>query len=53
LTDEAPRAKSTSTEGRQAARPRSTEAQKPQIDKRSAPPVNSAMADAFSKLKGG
>jgi uncharacterized protein len=53
LTDEAPRAKSTSTEGRPAARPRSTEAKKPQIDKRTAPPVNSAMADAFSKLKGG
>jgi uncharacterized protein len=53
LTDEAPRAKSTSTEGRPAARPRSIESNKSQTDRRSAPPVNSAMADAFSKLKGG
>jgi uncharacterized protein len=52
LTDEAPRAKSSSTEGRQSDRPRSIESKKPQTDRRSAPLVNSAMADAFSKLKG-
>jgi uncharacterized protein len=52
LTDEAPRAKSSSTERRPAAHPRSIEPKKPQTDRRSAPPVNSAMADAFSKLKG-
>ena len=52
LTDEASKIKSTPTERKPASRPRPIEEKKSSMERRSAPPVNSAMADALSKLKG-
>ena len=52
LSDEAPKAgpREKSEQGAQN-RPRTQEARRPQDDRRSAPPVNNAMAAAFGKLK--
>jgi len=52
LSDEAPKAgpRERSEQGAQN-RPRTQEARRPQDDRRSAPPVNNAMAAAFGKLK--
>ena len=56
LSDEAPKASGAKPEQR-ASRPsdprapRSPEARRPQEDRRSAPPVNNAMAAAFGKIK--
>jgi protein Tex len=54
LSDEAPRESAKAglkTEQRAPNRPRSTESRKPQEDRRSAAPINSAMAMALAKLK--
>ncbi|QWD59319.1 Tex family protein [Polynucleobacter sp. MWH-UH35A] len=54
LSDEAPRegAKASDRpEQRASSRPRTAEVRKPQEDRRQAPPMNNAMAAAFSKLK--
>ena len=54
LSDEAPRegAKASDRpEQRASSRPRAAEVRKPQEDRRQAPPMNNAMAAAFSKLK--
>jgi uncharacterized protein len=49
LTDEAP--KTSKPEQRAPNRPKTPDARKPQDDRRSAPPINNAMAAAFGKLK--
>ena len=54
LSDEAPREGSKAVgkpEQRVPNRPKTLEARKPQEDRRQAPPMNNAMAAAFSKLK--
>jgi len=49
LTDEAP--KTVKPEQREPNRPKTQDSRKPQEERRSAPPMNNAMAAAFSKLK--
>ncbi len=49
LTDEAP--KTSKPEQRAPNRPKTSDARKPQEERRSAPPINNAMAAAFGKLK--
>jgi uncharacterized protein len=49
LTDEAPKA--SKPEQRAPNRPKTSDARKPQEERRSAPPINNAMAAAFGKLK--
>jgi uncharacterized protein len=54
LSDEAPKERTKAgakTEQRAPNRPRSTENRKPQEDRRSAAPINNAMAMALAKLK--
>ena len=54
LSDEAPKSTPGAKSEPRVNRPgttRSTEARKPQEDRRSAPPINNAMAAAFGKLK--
>ena len=56
LSDEAPKASAGAKPEQRANRPgapRAPEARRPQEDRRSAPPINNAMADALRKLKGG
>ena len=50
LSDEAPKP-GAKPEQREPNRPRAPDARKPQEDRRSAPPINNAMAAAFGKLK--
>jgi len=50
LSDEAPKV-GAKPEQRSSNRPRAPEARKPQEERRSAPPINNAMAAAFGKLK--
>jgi uncharacterized protein len=55
LSDEAPKVSAGSKPEQRANRPgapRAPEARRPQEDRRSAPPMNNAMADALRKLKG-
>ena len=55
LSDEAPKVSvSSKPEHRpnRPSKPRAPEARRPQEDRRSAPPINNAMADALRKLKG-
>ena len=58
LSDEAPKVAPGAKPEQRANRPsdsrapRSTETRRPQEDRRSAPPINNAMADALRKLKG-
>ncbi|QWE23285.1 RNA-binding transcriptional accessory protein [Polynucleobacter sp. AP-Jannik-300A-C4] len=56
LSDEAPKVSIGAKPEQRANRPgtpRTPEARRPQEDRRSAPPMNNAMADALRKLKGG